>query len=93
MLPSRYHRGANGHTVDGKEVVDMDALTVIHVVFGLVVVAGIVVWAFRNSRHHSPSVTLKGGPGVGGQSDYGPGGGVPMPGNPQPSRSRRRDQP
>ena len=79
--------------MNGKEVVDMDALTVTYVVFGLVVVAAIAVWAFLNSRHHSPSVTLKGGPGIGGQADHGPGGGVPMPGNPPPSRSRQRDQP
>ena len=93
MLASRYHRGADRHTVHWKEVVDMDALTIFYVVFGLIVVIAIVVWAFRNSRHHSPSVTLSGGPGIGGQADHGPGGGVPMPGNPQPSRSRQRDQP
>jgi hypothetical protein len=69
----------------------MDALTVIYVALGLAVVVAIAVWAFRNARRHSPSITLKGGPGVGGQSDVGLGGGVPMPGNPQPPRSRDRD--
>lgn len=68
----------------------MDTLGLIFLALVGLVLVWFVVRAFRNARH-SPSTSVRGGPGTGGQYESGPGGGTAFldPGAPGKPRSGR----